>query len=141
MKMNLFWTIIWAIAIVSFNSLPHFLAKGISNRKCSAAAQYVKKYIDKNATFVYLAEVNSEPGLLSDHFMNVDKETGEFFDLYGNRIPGAQIGEECLFRHESGHSYVVIAFANEWKEFGWKNLVHSLEECRELNEYLRKTRT
>lgn len=140
MKMNMFWVIIWAIAEVAFESLPKFLARGIAKRKCSAAAQYVKKYVDPSATYVYLAEVNPPAGLLSDHIMNVDPGSGEFYDYYGNRIPGAMIGEECDFRRHSGHRYVVIAFANEWKDFGWTSLEHTLKECRELNEYLRATR-
>ena len=135
---EIIWLIVWAIAEVDFDSLPHFLQLGIAKKKCSAAAQYVKRYMNPEDGFVYLAEVLNDPHHLSDHLMNVDHLTGEFYDFYGNRIPGVEIGYECSFR--KGHRYVVIAFASDWKEFGWVSLEHSLKECRELNQWLYRTR-
>ena len=141
MKMNIFWNVIWAIATVAFDSLPHFLQKGIAKRKCCCAAQYVKRYINKDAGFVILVEIlDPSKGLISDHVMNTDPDTGEFFDLYGNRIPGTNIGEESSFRSHSGHRYVTIAFADKWEDFGFEGLIHALEESRELNDYLFRTR-
>jgi hypothetical protein len=130
----------WMLTEHYFDKCPKIMQKYFAKQKCSIAAQWVKKYVNNKSRYVYLSEIHNNPNLISDHLMNVDPDTGEFFDLYGCRIPGSNIGEECSFRNEDGHRYVVIAFANEWSDFGWTSLAHALKEGRELNDYLWKTR-
>ena len=130
---------IWNLLIWSFDLLPKKIQLNWAKRHCSVAAQYVAKYANESVGFAYLVEIENPAennGLISGHFMNVDKE-GNFFDLYGNRIPGVEIGEISEFRSHTGHRYVNVAMSKTWFKL---NLISMLQKTKELNEYLYRTR-
>ena len=130
---------IWNLLIWSFDLLPKKIQLNWAKRHCSVAAQYIAKYTNDSIGFVYLVEVENpiqNNGLISGHFMNIDK-TGNFFDFYGNKIPGVEIGEETMFRAHTGHRYVCVAKSDKWFKL---NLISMLQKTKELNEYLYRTR-
>ena len=133
--------VLWPIAFVAFDLLPKYWQERLAWRHCSIACQYVKKYEKPDSTFVYLAKI-SDPanGQIEGHFMNVDPKTGNFFDLYYTRMQGKEIGERIGLGEYSDPDYVVIAFANKFSDFGFKNLDQMIDETAELNEWLWKTR-
>lgn len=139
--MKKFLAILWPIAFVAFDILPKWWQERLAWRHCSIACQFVKKYQRPDSTFVYLVKIHDpSSGQSKGHFMNVDSNTGEFFDLYYTRIQGKEIGQRVSMGEYLPPEYVVIAFANEFSEFGFVNLEQMIDETAELNAWLWKTR-